>query len=150
MSLCFCFLIVGDSGVGGESQSGRKKRRDESFQARAEEHSEINVPIYRRKGSLEFFSRVAYSTIIISPYLMSGSFTKTEMLAVRKLSVWYKPRSFVNNVYPKTKTYRLELTTHIQAYIIGHALWSAARNRNFRYLTYHREAQMQLAFSLVN
>ena len=87
MSLCFCFLIVGDSGGGGESQSGRKKRRDESFQARAEEHSEINVPIYRRKGSLEFFLCVSYSTIIISPYLMSGSFTKTEMLAVRKLSV---------------------------------------------------------------
>ena len=108
------------------SQSGREKRRDESFQVRAKEplgtdsHRTISknssgcpapdwaqkmlctiVP-NRRTHLLSSFRVFVHDGYCLD-HGLSGSCTK-EMHAVRKLSVWYKiPIWFQNTVCPKTK-----------------------------------------------
>ena len=102
------------------SQLGREKRRDESFQVRAEErlgdwtifkdssgcrlitgHKKRFVP-NRRTHLLSSFRTFVHDGYCLD-HGLSGSCTK-EMHAVRKLSVWYKiPIWFQNTVCPKTK-----------------------------------------------
>ena len=102
------------------SQLGREKRRDESFQVRAEErlgdwtiskdssgcrlitgHKKRFVP-NRRTHLLSSFRAFVHDGYCLD-HGLSGSCTK-EMHAVRKLSVWYKiPIWFQNTVCPKTK-----------------------------------------------
>ena len=111
------------------SQSGQRKRRNESFQAQVE--GPLGTDSYQTisKRSTEYWLLTghkkcfnlyycfqsansmswvlfmcSYMMAIVSPYL-SDLFTK-EMLTVRKLSLWYKPRSFQNTVYLTTKTWK--------------------------------------------
>ena len=131
------------------SQSGREKRRDESFQVQAIEplgtdsHRTISknssgcrllighkkmlciiVP-NRRTVSPGFFSCVSYTTAIVSITACLG-YAPKKMHAVRKLWVWYKsPSDFKILSGRKLKTlfqkYKLQLTTGIHA-CIGHVL----------------------------
>ena len=89
------------------NQSGREKRRDESFQVRAKEplvtdsHRTISKNSSRcrflighknRRTHLLSSFRVLVHDGYCLDHGLSGSCTK-EMQAVRKLSVWYKPPS---------------------------------------------------------
>ena len=107
-------------------QSGREKRRDESFQVRAKEPLDTDSHRTVSKNSRgcrlliwhktcfvllcpigEQFLLSSFREFVHDGYCLdhglSGSCTK-EMHAVRKLSVWYKiPIWFQNTVCPKTK-----------------------------------------------
>ena len=108
------------------SQSGQEKRRDESFQARAEVPLGTDSHGTISKRSCEYWLLIGHKKCIVLlcpigeqhllsslcefvhdgywlDHGLSGSCTK-EMHAVRKLSVWYKiPIWFQNIVCPKTK-----------------------------------------------
>ena len=109
-----------------DSQSGRGKRRDESFQVREKQPLGTDSPRAISKKSSgcrllighkkcfvllcpigEQFLMSSFREFVHDGYCfdhgLSGSCTK-EMYAVRKLSVWYKiPIWFQNIVCPKTK-----------------------------------------------
>ena len=100
------------------NQSGREKRRDESFQVRAKEPlvTDSKRTISKNSSRCRFLighknrrTRLlsSFRVLVHDGYCLdhglSGSCTK-EMQAVRKLSVWYKiPIWSQNTVCPKTK-----------------------------------------------
>ena len=127
------------------NQSGRGKRRDESFQAQAEKplgtdsHRTISKrssecwllighknALYYCAQSANSISWVLFGEFVHDGYWLdyglSGSYTKEMHAAVRKLSVWYKLSGIIKiRSTRRLKTlfqkYKPELTTGIHAFI---------------------------------
>ena len=152
------------------SQSGREKRRDESFQVRAKEpldhrlspnyfqtFKRMPAPDWAQKNALYYcaqsansFSRVlflsSYTTPIVSPYL-PGSFTR--LVLARKTFIFYFPNQKRRNYRWVEKTFGMLLAGAIQ--FSPRILWELAGSKcivNNRKFKMRRRRESQISNSL--